>query len=148
MSDKAKPTRAGRPGLATTGQVRAWREQLVTERAIAAAEVKKRIKAIGDVLYQPNSYFKAYIVPGESPKRPAKFTLDRLADTTALDPKCKRDTVNPEYERRIKGLKTAHVLLTSQTYGNGKVLDDPKSYGFARSSLLKDSIYDNGHLNV
>lgn len=100
------------------------------------------------MLYQPNSYFTPYIVLGETPKRPAKFTLDRMGEMTALDPKCKRDTVNPEYERRLKGFKTAHVLLSNQTYGHGKILEDPKSYGFARSSLLKDLIYDSGHLHV
>jgi hypothetical protein len=143
---KAKPTGAGRPGLATTVEVRAWREQLTSERAVAAADVKKRIETIGDVLYEPNSYFKAFAVAGESPKRAAQFTLDRMADISEFDPRTKKDTLNPAYARRLRGLKTAHVMLTNQTYGAGKKLEDPKSYGFARTALLQDSIYDHGHI--
>ena len=147
-NSKTKTAGAGRPGLATTVEVRAWREQLRNERQIAAPDLKTRIEKVRDVLYKPNSYFKPYVVAGEEPKRAARFTLDRMADVNPFDARTKRDTANPEYLRRKKGLRTSHVLLTNQTYGHGQKLEDPKSYGFARTSLLQDSIFDHGHLHV
>ena len=109
---------AGRPGLATTIQVRAWKERLHNERMVAAALVEEKISQMGGKIYEHNSYF-TYYKPQESNSHgyhdtPTLFTYDKLAALPALDQKSMRDRWAPAHRLRSQGLKTSHNILSSR----------------------------------
>jgi len=149
---------AGRPGLATTNQVRAWREQLVSERKQAASLVEEQIKVLGSKLYEPSNYFLYY--KSSSPNsgsyhpEPLKFTIDKMADCTAYDPRAKKDRWAVHHRLYSQGMQTSHNICSSQTIGSHSIIpgtilkDDPRTDGNGRSAALRGTLFYPGHLHV
>lgn len=150
--DSSKRVGAGRPGLATTNQVRAWRERLHNERLVAAALVEEKIARMGGKIYEPSNYF-LYYKPSDSNSRtyhevPLTFTIDKLSASEPFDPKAKRDRWAAVHRLRQEGFKTSHNILSSQVIGDRPAIEDSRSYGNGRKNALRGTLFYPNHLHV
>ena len=150
---------AGRPGLATTNQVRAWRERLKNERAVAAQLLEEKLSVLGGKVYEPCNYFLYYKsdqpnASAQFHERPLPFTIDKLSVYEPFDSKSRRQRWAPHHRLEAQGLRTKHNILSSQTIGSHKILpgesfaDNPRADGNGRSAALRSTLFYPNHLHA
>ena len=134
-------------GLLTSMQVQAWRERLRSEKTLESKQRKEALKRLDGVLPNKTSYLELHLCSNAMADA-TESTVDQSASQASFNPKVKRDRFFPLERVRRDGKSSRFPVVSSQSYGNGRPLEDPKSWGFSRTGVIEAAQFDRSHLHV
>ena len=133
-SDEAKPIPLARANLHTSPQLAAWRERLRGEQQVVFASIAS---AKTKLPHDPISFYSFY----------KQVSHKNTSVEPEFDPRSKRDCSHPHHLLRKHGYTTQIPLKSSQEYGRGVAIDDPKLWNYQRASISA-KFEDRSHLHV